>query len=326
MSHLHLTQIGFFKPILSELKDKGVNFQKLLNSSGLSHYNLEDENKYVPLKNVYGLFNAIHQQEGIDDFIEEFAGLMKLTSLSQWSEMIAYTPDILTACQKAEKYNGVLLTHEHAGFDVNSQNSIFWQYFDDQPGAGRRQTEFLCLALAINSFQLAAGDSWAPLEIHIQSNRIPNLDKLLPPGYTTKIYLNQPRTAIVFPTSILTLPMLGKKEHSNHINYNPNTTNSIANNIERILDSNEEIPSINYVAEISDLSVRSLQRRLLDEQVTYSDIIDNWRFKRALDLLKDSKNSVTGISKVLRYSNLPNFVRAFSRWTNSTPQQYRENI
>ena len=120
--------------------------------------------------------------------------------------------------------------------------------------------------------------------------------------------------------------MLGKKEYSNHINYNPIATIGMATNIERILDSYEVLPTINSVAEISDLSVRSLQRRLSDEQVTYFSIIDNWRFKRAVDLLKDSKNSVSRISKELRYSNLPNFLRAFNRWTNTTPQKYRENL
>ena len=326
MNALDLTQVGLIKPIINELRNKGVNVPPLLHKAGLNKFSLANDENYLPVKLIYTFFNLLNREEGIEDCIESFGEQLELLSLAQWGEMIAYTPDLLTACQLVTKFDSVVSTHECAGFEIDGNKTTYWQYYVDEPTKEREQLVFISLAQAINGFFLAAGNDWAPLEIYIQSNSAPNLDKLLPTGYKTKIYLNQPRTAIVFPTSMLTLPMLGKKEYSNHINYSPNATHSMATNIERILDSYEEIPTINSVSEISDLSVRSLQRRLSDEQVTYFSIIDNWRFKRALDLLKDSKNSVSCISKELRYSNLPNFLRAFSRWTNTTPQKYREGL
>ena len=326
MSALDLTQVGLIKPIINELSNKGVNVPPLLYKAGLNKFSLVNDENYLPVRSIYRFFDLLNREEGIEDCIETFGELLELFSLAQWGEMISYTPDILTACQLVTKFDNVVSTHEHAGFEIDGNKTTYWQYYVDEPTKEREQLVFISLAHAINGFFLATGNDWAPMEIYIQSNSAPNLDILLPPGYKTKIYLNQPRTAIVFPTSMLTLPMLGKKEYSNHINYNPNATNGMVTNIERVLDSYEEIPSINYVAEISDLSVRSLQRRLSDEQVTYFSIIDNWRFKRALNLLKDSKNSVSHISKELKYSNLPNFLRAFSRWTNTTPQKFRDDL
>jgi len=326
MGELHLTQVGFIKPIIDELRNNGINVDRLTHKAGLAKFSLGDEESYLPVNLVYKFFEIIDREQGIDDCMANFGETIQLLSLAQWGAMIACAPDLLAACQLATKYDDIINTHERAGFEIDGNKTTYWQYFIDEPKKERKQLVFIDLALVINSLFLATGNDWAPMEIYIQSNSAPNLDVLLPSGYKTKIYLNQPRTAIVFPTSILTLPMLSKKGYSNYNKYNANTTSSITSKIELILDSFEEIPSIKYVAEISDLSVRSIQRRLLDEQVTYSNIIDNWRFKRAIDLLKDSKNSVTSISKDLRYSNLPNFVRAFSRWTNTTPQKYRENL
>ena len=326
MSAPDLTQVGLIKPIINELRNKGVNVSPLLSKAGLNKFSLVNDENYLPVKSIYRFFKLLNREEGIEDCIESFGEQLQLLSLAQWGEMITYTPDLLTACQLASKFDNVVNTHERMGYEIDGNKTTYWQYFVDEPTKEREQLVFISLAHVINGLFLATGNDWAPMEIYIQSNSAPNLDRLFPTGYNTKVYVNQPRTAIVFPTSILTLPMLGKKEYSNHINYYPNATNGMATNIERILNSYEEIPSINYVAEISDLSVRSLQRRLSDEQVTYFSIIDNWRFKRALDLLKNSKNSVSRISKELRYSNLPNFLRAFSRWTNTTPQKYRENL
>lgn len=326
MAQLDLAQVGFFKPILDKLQDEGSNIQKLLYTSRLSNYNLENANKYVPVQILYDFFSSVSHQEGIKDFIEEFSELIKLVSLSQWGVMIAYAPDILTACQRAEQYDSVVLTHEHAGFDINAENTTYWQYFDDEPIEGREQADFVSLALAVNGFQLAAGDTWAPLEIHIQSNVAPNLDRILPEGNTTKIYVGQPRTAIVFPTSMLSMPMLGRGSQKNLSLDSIEKFTSIGQKIECILESNQNkvMPGLQQIADVADMSPRTLQRKLVEESITYFEVVDKWRFKTALKLLENPSLKIKDISENLRYANVPNFERSFKRWTNQTPRQYRE--
>lgn len=113
---------------------QGANIPKLLRTSRLEHFRLEESEDYVPLNYVYQLFNAIHHQEGIEDFIEAFAEIIQLVSLSRWDEMIAVSPDVLTALQNAKKYDRVVLTHEHAGFDMGKNKKscgdlIVWVNF-----------------------------------------------------------------------------------------------------------------------------------------------------------------------------------------------------
>jgi len=328
MGELHLTQVGFIKPIIDELRNNGINVDRLTHKAGLARFSLGDEESYLPVNLVYKFFEIIDREQGIDDCMANFGETIQLLSLAQWGAMIAYAPDLLAACQLATKYDDIINTHERAGFKINGNQTTYWQYFIDEPRKERKQLVFIDLALVINSLFLALGKDWAPTEIYIQSNTAPNLDSLLPPGYDTKIYLNQPITAVVFPTSSLTSPMLGNKENSNTSIYNQERINSLTKKIENILESAnfEAIPNIDYISDIADISSRTLRRRLRKEGTSYFEIIDRWRLKSALNLLSDENKMIKEISQILKYSNVSNFQRAFRRWTKTTPQNYRNLI
>jgi AraC-like DNA-binding protein len=77
------------------------------------------------------------------------------------------------------------------------------------------------------------------------------------------------------------------------------------------------------VARALHLSPRTLKRRLADQGTTFSAIRDEWRRQRALMLLDQRALSIGEIAAKLGYTELPNFTRAFRKWTGLTPQAYR---
>ena len=328
MIELHTSQVSFFKPILDGIQDSGANVNRLLQFSGLNKFNLDTLENYVPVHSMYAFFAAISKQHGIDDLVEQFANQIRLTSLSQWGEMLAYTPNVLAACQLAVKYDSIINSHERAGFEINGTRATYWQRFIDKPAAGREQADFISFALALNGFRLAGGTDWAPLEIHLQSDASPNFDTLLPVGNSTKILLSQPTTAIIFPTSMLIKPMLNR-DTANDITINYQTTElSLVNKVERLIDSKQSglSPNMKLIAEMTNSSPRTLQRNLAKEGSSISEIVDQWRLKTALQLIETPSMSVKEISERLTYSNVPNFERAFRRWTNTSPGRYRESL
>jgi AraC-like DNA-binding protein len=76
------------------------------------------------------------------------------------------------------------------------------------------------------------------------------------------------------------------------------------------------------VAKRLRLSVRTLQRRLAEEQTSVRVLADEVRRARALPLL-ESGHSIAEIAYVLGYSEASVFHRAFRRWTGTTPETYR---
>ena len=69
--------------------------------------------------------------------------------------------------------------------------------------------------------------------------------------------------------------------------------------------------------------MRSLQRRLAELGVSYSEIVDRVRFRVASELLRDDGVKIIEIAFAAGYSDPAHFTRAFRRWTSLTPVEYR---
>ncbi len=98
--------------------------------------------------------------------------------------------------------------------------------------------------------------------------------------------------------------------------------------------SNEIIPLMNAkiakgekvviyeIAETMGLSVRSLQKRLKEENTTFQTIFNNVRKTIACNYLRREDASMIDIAFLLGYSEQSAFNHAFKRWTGSTPRDY----
>ena len=325
---LNLTQAGFFNPILQELLRRGNNIEYLLRQANLDKFDISTPEHYVPAHYVYNLLDAISYQQGSPDILDDFSRVIEVSCLARFGEIITYAPDLLSALILAEKYGSITNTHERAGFFIDGNTTTYWQKFVDDPRQkGWDQAVYIDLALAIKGFQIAAGNDRAPLEIHLQSQTCPNLDVLLPSGCHTRVFLGQPFTAVVFETSLLSAPMLPKDGMQDSIPELPQAS-SLTARIENILNSMlpGNAPNLDLFSEIMDISPRTLQRRLLMEDKTLSQVVEQWRMKTSIDLLHTTGMQVKEISERLSYSNASNFERAFRRWTQTTPNRYRKNL
>lgn len=98
---------------------------------------------------------------------------------------------------------------------------------------------------------------------------------------------------------------------------------------QRVLNSlscMDEYPSAAAMAESLNCSERSLRRHLNEEGVQYSELIDKIRFDRAVYLLSHSDDSVKAIGYQLSYSEPAAFIRAFMRWSGTSPAEFRKTV
>ena len=92
----------------------------------------------------------------------------------------------------------------------------------------------------------------------------------------------------------------------------------------RILASlNERLPRKEQVAEELGLNVRTLHRRLQEEQTSWQAILDNLRQELARSYLKDTPMTQVEIAERLGYSDIRSFQRSFKRHHGMTPGEYR---
>lgn len=85
------------------------------------------------------------------------------------------------------------------------------------------------------------------------------------------------------------------------------------------------VPRQQGIADILNVSLRSLQRRLNSEQTSFKNLLDNTRKTLAIQYVRESHRSLGEITYLLGFSEPSNFNRAFKRWTGNTPSEYRES-
>jgi len=71
------------------------------------------------------------------------------------------------------------------------------------------------------------------------------------------------------------------------------------------------------------MSVRSLRRRLQEEQASFSDILEASQAPQAKQRLADPRHSIQEVAYALGFVSAGAFSRAFRRWTGVTPSAFR---
>tara|TARA_B110000503_G_scaffold54360_1_gene87275 strand:- start:1137 stop:2162 length:1026 start_codon:yes stop_codon:yes gene_type:complete len=94
--------------------------------------------------------------------------------------------------------------------------------------------------------------------------------------------------------------------------------------IRRILiQAGGPFPTINQVAERLYVSESTLRRRLRNESTNFRAICDEVRNALACQYLSTTGLTVAEIANLLNYTEAVSFRRAFARWNQITPSQYR---
>jgi AraC-like DNA-binding protein len=73
-------------------------------------------------------------------------------------------------------------------------------------------------------------------------------------------------------------------------------------------------------------SIRTLQKRLAEQQIIFSDIVEKQRINIAQQALKTRSKKLIEVAYSLGYADQTSFGRAFKRWTGVTPRAFRAHL
>jgi len=84
------------------------------------------------------------------------------------------------------------------------------------------------------------------------------------------------------------------------------------------------VSSEEKIAMLFSIHSHTLRRRLEAFGTSFHELIDECRFEIARDMLRNTSLTVGQISSSLGYSRASSFIRAFRRWSDTTPSQWRQ--
>jgi AraC-like DNA-binding protein len=192
-------------------------------------------------------------------------------------------------------------------------------------------SEWILIMSVLSIIRQATSQEWSPKQVSFQSQPVLSaLDWKALPG--TQFYVGQSDTSIAFSKDMLNLVWPGRNNNDQVQTHLPLEDKAVEN----VWDLSHSLrmalrpyltdgyPSIELAAEISGTTVRTLQRRLSQCHLSYSDLIKQLRFDVSKDLLRDPEKKVLDAALELGFTDPSHFSRAFRHMTGISPREFRQ--
>jgi AraC-like DNA-binding protein len=331
MKYIPLLRVNTLLPFVTFLHHIGSPTEKLLEEVKLPLFSLEHPESLIPRHQAFSFIQKAAHKEGIDNLGLLVGQATSIANLGIFGRIICQSLTLYDAFNTVKN----IITANNSGeiFWIKEQGETAWfcQRYLHAHSINCHYAAQFALTLMIELVSIALGKSWQPLAIDLQSEQDCDFSKYESLN-CPKIRTERGFTAIVFPRSFLSLPLklpvtLDKKpsqqDWENLYSSSPvdNLSGSLKQVIAPLLSSG--YPDIHLATEITGMSVRTLQRRLGEEGLTYTHLVEKIRFEQAVLWLQEPQIKLIDIAIELGYSDPAHFSRAFKRWTGVAPRDFR---
>lgn len=311
-----------------------VDPQQLLLSAGIDPAMLTDPNAAFPLQAFAQLMVLTAERLQIPDFALQMAAFKGLTVLGPIALIglnSATVEDALKRVKEAMPYHSPAL---QIRLERTEQWSQIYLVHDVVLNAEQKrhlaEHMFLYALNVVRSFSRQPGTDWT-----INFEHSPGLsEQRYKQLYNCKVKFNQPFDSLLFPTSVLDIPMQAANSEIGNISERyvrsliRNHPLDLIQQIEELIQRQLGVSrcTLQLIAEQLNMPSYSLQRRLAALNTCFEDIIDRLRRSRAEKMLPLTALPLTRIAESLGYSSQTSFTRSCHRWFGESPQALRTRL
>ncbi len=331
MSVIPLVRANALLPLVRFLDRMGSPSERFLKQAKLPVAALGDPEALIPLHRGFAFTELVARREGM-----EFLGILAAQQayVDDFGLFAKVARQSLTLYDFLHTVSALLTTTHNSGARawVTQTNDRVWfnhQYIHSA-NLDNQQAQYYACQLYIRIIQLVTGTGWYPTDVHFQASKLRGLEDM-EAFSQVKVHFNQPNNAIGFARSLLSLPIKRSEGDPStlHRYYEQLTASApkadLVGALKQLVRSHLEdggLP-ITAAAEAVGLSTRSFQRRLAENGLSYSRLIDQVRFDLAVTRLQNPDINLTDIAFELGYTEPATFTHAFQRWTGTSPSTYR---
>lgn len=197
-----------------------------------------------------------------------------------------------------------------------------------------RHDSEIAIMFGLRLMRVLIGESWSPSEVHFQHAMVGD-GAAYRDAIRAPVLFEQSCNRAIFDSAELdrSMPMADDglfeilRGDLQRVIDDISVGSSLATDIKQAIRKELEtgLPGIDDIANRLAVSRRTLQRRLADESLSFTDILEDTLEKMALHYLEATEFSLIDIALLLGYSDMSSFGRAFKRWRNCTPTQHRRS-
>ncbi|NBF03064.1 helix-turn-helix domain-containing protein [Pseudomonas sp. Fl5BN2] len=335
----HEGQFGILASAATGLTDfiqqQGGNPERILGMAGIDPEQLLHPTLSLDLNQYCSVFEEAARQTGNHNFGLRYGQQFRPDSLG----LLGYVG--MCSATLGEGLRNVVRT-----FPVHQQGSLLrlvedgeWCQLDYQVQYGailrKRQDAELSMGMFTNLMRHALGQNWAPERVHFEHPQ-PEAWHEHCKVFDAPVLFGQPCNALVFRRSVLNRPMPGhdpkllavllesmqKLSVAGGGQARPGIVAEVRAQVRDLLS--DGYPSLEQVAEHLRIPSWTIQRRLSESGLTFSTLVDTVRQELAIYYLQQSTLPISELALSLGYSEISAFSRAFRRWYDVSPIQWRQ--
>lgn len=327
MEYPALVRMGTLYPFLDVLRRAGCPIDRHLEKCRLLRQVHEsDPEIYIPLASVLCFLERSSRAEGMEELGFLAGSQTRIHDLGEYGRLILAEPTVLQALRRAHQESSNYNTSVRFWMIPEGNHLRLCREFRLTSPVGLSHADHFAQMMTWNTLRYWAGSQWLPDEIVFQS-RAPTTFEL-ESRVGVRVRCAQASSSLLVPRSILAKPIradgqkiVTKASHPHFDSAPEDPIDALRNVIHAQLF--EGYSDIRLAAEAAGMSVRTLQRRLVEVGLTYSRLLDDVRFTLAVSLMKNPEMKLIEIALDLGYDSPGSFTRAFRRWSGFSPKEFR---
>lgn len=318
--------------VAKTLDDYGVDSKTVFKTAGLNPSHLHDPNARYPFSGMTKLWELAVEVTADPCFGLSTVKHWHPTTLHAFGFAWLASHTLKEAFERTERY--VRIVSSAATVSLLETTDGYEFKIDPAQHVGLKPA-YAAMDAAMATFlymcRLSCGQDFAPLRLELQRPAPPCSEKFSH-FFNTNILYNSAHNQFLFdkynleknlPTANAELAQSNDKIVSDYLADmdRSDTVMQVKSKLTDNLSSGNMTEK--RMAELLNMSPRSLQRKLEEKNQNYKTLLDETRHELAAQYLQNSRLSINEITYLLGFSEASNFSRAFKRWTGSSPKRYR---
>ncbi|MGY3571332.1 helix-turn-helix domain-containing protein [Vibrio paucivorans] len=318
-------QTNYAKILVEIFSEYGFDVHKLLNESGLPADLFQSNSDFVPSDSIKRLIYLTSSQLKISNFVELLRLALQQRIIPHILHQFAEYDTIGAALKDVNRIfvNDTPSSRVH----FRQEHGMSWFCVDSphKEGLYPEWTKLFPIVYIQELMKLLTNSDWQFESVKLQNTDIDIIQSALPKS--CQVFVGHEYTAVLIPQSLLDkeihLPKSALSPKPAIVEWHTSFTDSVFEVLKPYVK--ERNLTIEDAAELLNFSVRTLQRKLKNEQSSFRKIKENLMFSVACELMEEG-HSLTYISSQLGYNNISHFSRAFKRVSGLTPRLYQKSI
>jgi AraC-like DNA-binding protein len=332
MSKPHRIDARLARRVVNDLRQHGVEADNLLKEVGLRRVDVADPETRIPYAAVIELIEQAANILGDSSYGLRLGAAQEARDGGLLGFLMLNSPTLMDAITNLQRYFQVVGEGEDVEIERGGPNiALRFRETDPSLRGLRHNSEYLG-AILVRACRDITRKRISPVRAEFMHGR-PNVKVSYAEYLGCPVKFHAKWDAVVYDAETMRQPVAGadskllrvlERACRQILGPTPRKRDIVHDVRELVIDKLARgTASFDDVARELNMSSKTLERRLADRNTTFSVLLDDIRSGLAKRYLTDTELRLEQIAYLTGYSESAALVRAFRRWTGTTPMQFR---